>query len=174
MPKSYRKRDYITRIKSNPLEQSPKKGQSILKSPTHANSKREIEKNSQPVVIVNEGAGSGQPGDDSAREDKSGLVKQKKKRGPPVDEVDPRVAMLRAKRTTSELPGQQELDLIHKADLGKMTAEEIAQVIGTLSWKLNPLNEIQLYETLREAPLFEVLQRGMSTEERHEQITLNT
>ena len=56
--------------------------------------------------------------------------------------MDPNVAMLRGKRTTSERPGQRELDLIHKADLGKMTAEEIAKVIGTLSWKLNPQNEI--------------------------------
>ena len=64
---------------------------------------------------------------------------------------------LGAARGSSEQPGQSELELIHKVDLDQIGEEELRRIVGELSWKLNPRDEVRLYESLCEHPLFEVL-----------------
>ena len=64
--------------------------------------------------------------------------------------------------------------MIHKADLDKFSDADLAKIIGMLSWKLNPENELHLYGLLREQPLFEVLQEGHTTEERNLNIERNS
>jgi len=55
-----------------------------------------------------------------------------------------------------------------------MSDEDLGKIIGMLSWKLNPENELHLYGLLREQPLFEVLQEGNTTEERNLNIERNS
>jgi len=66
-------------------------------------------------------------------------------------------AIFGAARGSSLQPGQSELELIHKVDLDQIGEEELRRIVGELSWKLNPRDEVRLYECLTEYPLFEVL-----------------
>ena len=47
-------------------------------------------------------------------------------------------------------PGEQELDRIHNADIENLTEQKLGEIIGSMSWSTNPLNEIHLYELLKE------------------------
>ena len=65
-------------------------------------------------------------------------------------------------------PGDAELEMIH-FQYDDMTEEQRRDVIGALSWKLNPQKHIDLYEDyMRDQQLYELLQTGMSPEQQIE------
>lgn len=78
------------------------------------------------------------------------------------------------KRSESEnphnFPGSEELKALHEANLKEMPEDEIRRIVGQLSWKLNSDNELRLWEKCTEVQLFELLQYGMTREERNAQI----
>ena len=66
----------------------------------------------------------------------------------------------------TEAPGALEKRILRKANPGQFPDG----VLGALSWKTNPQTEKRFYEIILKQPLFDLLQAGMTQEEKKNQI----
>lgn len=64
-------------------------------------------------------------------------------------------------------PGEYLMQLIHRVDPDEVFAPKFDQLLGKLSWSLNPQNELHVFKKcIKDQQLFELLQHGMTFDDK--------